>query len=73
MKVKITGIKSNGEIETSLTEINKYNYKEILRDINTIVNLEDTSVILGDDAPSLRLVFEEEGLCCNNMKIEIVK
>ncbi|MGL5380283.1 hypothetical protein [Clostridium sp.] len=73
MRVKLTGIKRNGEIEVAYTKINKYNYKQILRDIDTIINLEDTSVILGDDTPSLKLVFEEEGLACDNMKIEIVK
>lgn len=73
MRVKLTGIKKNGEVLVDYTEINKYNYKQILKDIDTIVNLNDTSQILGDDTPSLGLVFEEEGLACNNMRIEIVK
>ena len=73
MRIKITGIKKNGNIEVAYTEVNKYNLKQILKDINTIINLEDTSKILGDDTPSLRLVFEEEGLACDNMKIEVIK
>ena len=73
MRIKITGIKKNGNIEVAYTEVNKYNLKQIFKDINTIINLEYTSKILGDDTPSLRLVFEEEGLACDNMKIEVIK
>ena len=39
MRIKITGINKNGNIEVAYTEVNKYNLKQIFKDINTIIRI----------------------------------
>lgn len=69
-KVILIGIKQDGSKEIVTTNVNKYNYNDVVRDIEFIKSLEDTSMILGDDAPSIHLPFEEEGLACSKMIVE---
>lgn len=70
--VVITGTKLDGSLEIVETDVSKESYYEVIRDVFKIRNLKDTSVILGDDAPTLYLPFEEEGLACHKMEVEII-
>lgn len=71
-KVKITGMKLNGGLEVVETDVSKLSYYSVMKDVDLIRSLNDTSVILGDDTPTLYLPFEEEGLACSKMIVEII-
>lgn len=68
--IKITGIKKNGEQVITYTSVTEHNKEEVSRDVELIKRLKNTSLILGDDVPSLFIPFEEEGLACSKMIVE---
>lgn len=71
--IKITGIKKNGEKVIAYTGVTEYNKEQVSRDVGFIKQLNNTSLILGDDVPSLFIPFEEEGLACSKMIVEEIK
>ena len=72
-KVKLIGKNSKNEDVIAITEVTNQNRVQVNKDLELIKNLKDKSLILGDDVPSLNLPFEEEGLVCKEIEIEIFK
>ena len=71
--VKLIGVDSNGKKIIALTDVTKNNKNQIKKDLALIEQLKNKSLILGDDVPALNLPFEEEGLVCKDIFIEIIK
>ena len=70
--VKLIGKNKNKENVIAITKVVSYNKEQINKDLELIKNIRDKSIILGDDTPSLNLPFEEDGLVCKEIEIEIL-
>lgn len=70
--VKLIGKNKNKENVIAITKVVPYNKEQINKDLELIKNIRDKSIILGDDTPSLNLPFEEDGLVCKEIEIEIL-
>jgi hypothetical protein len=70
--IKLIGVTSDGREIVAYTDVTEYNKNQINKDLDVIRQLKDTSIILGDDVPSLFLPFEDEGLVCKKIRIEII-
>lgn len=71
--IKLIGKNKNKNNIVATTEVTSWNKEQISIDLALIKNIKNKNIISGDDVPSLNLPFEEEGLVCEEIKIEILK